>query len=47
MKPIYDEGLYCQECDTEISIQEDLFNGHLCNECAFSTDEKEQTHGKN
>lgn len=35
---IYDEDLYCVECDTTISIQEALFNGNLCDECAFSTD---------
>ena len=38
MKPIYDESLYCQECDTEITTQEDLFNGHLCDECAIEMD---------
>lgn len=36
---IYDEALYCQECNTEISVAEAKFNGNLCDECSFSTDE--------
>ena len=38
MKPIYDESLYCQECGTEITVPEDKFNGHVCNDCAEKLD---------
>jgi hypothetical protein len=31
---IYDESLYCQECGTEISVAEDKFLGHFCEECS-------------
>lgn len=30
---IFDESLYCQECDKEISVAEYNFLGCLCEEC--------------